>query len=157
MKKAKQASSKRQIDLTTGPITSNLLLFALPFLGSSLIQQLYSTTDLIFAGQFIGTEASAAIGNTTILVTIIIGLFTGLGIGASTYLARLFGEGDQTRVRRGIESTLTLTLVIAVCSVAAGLLLAPGLLRLIHTPDTVFQSALIYLRIYFVGMIPMVF
>ena len=65
-------------DLTEGSIGKLILMFALPLLGSSLIQQMYSTVDLIFVGRFIGKEASAAVGSSDLLVTCIVGLFTGI-------------------------------------------------------------------------------
>jgi len=65
----------RQNNLTHGPVGKSILLFALPLLGSSLIQQLYSTVDLIFVGHLLGTESSAAIGASDLLITCMIGIF----------------------------------------------------------------------------------
>lgn len=67
--------------LTKGSVGKGILLFALPLLGSSLIQQLYSTVDLIFVGQLLGTKASAAIGASGLIVTCMIGFFNGMAVG----------------------------------------------------------------------------
>lgn len=60
-----------------------MLLFALPFLGSSLIQQLYNTVDLIFVGRLLGTDAAAAVGAGSLLITLVLGFFTGMSVGVS--------------------------------------------------------------------------
>ena len=71
--------------LTEGSIWKGILLFALPLLGSSLIQQLYSTVDLIFVGQLLGTKASAAIGASGLIVTCLIGFFNGMAVGTNVF------------------------------------------------------------------------
>ena len=77
--------------LTEGSIWKGILLFALPLLGSSLIQQLYSTVDLIFVGQLLGTKASAAIGASGLIVTCLIGFFNGMAVGTNVFAARHYG------------------------------------------------------------------
>ena len=76
--------------LTEGSIWKGILLFALPLLGSSLIQHLYSTVDLIFVGQLLGTKASAAIGASGLIVTCLIGFFNGMAVGTNVFAARYF-------------------------------------------------------------------
>ena len=66
--------------LTEGNVAKSVVLFALPILGSSLIQQLYSTVDLVFVGQFLGTEASAAVGASSLIITCLVGFFTGMAV-----------------------------------------------------------------------------
>ena len=82
-------------DLTRGPIGRQVFFFALPLLGGSLIQQLYNTVDLIFVGQFLGKSASAAVGAGSLLVTCILGFFTGLGVGVGILAARAFAMGKR--------------------------------------------------------------
>ena len=77
--------------LTEGSIWKGILLFALPLLGSSLIQQLYSTVDLIFVGQLLGTKASAAIGASGMIDNCLIGFFNGMAVGTNVIAARHYG------------------------------------------------------------------
>ena len=85
-----------------------LVKFALPFLGSALIQQLYSTVDLMFAGWYLGSDGVAAIGGTSIIATVIVGIFAGLSVGISTHVARLYGEGSRDKIKRAVGASLLL-------------------------------------------------
>ena len=85
---------KEGVRLTEGAIGKSLFLFALPLFGSSLIQQLYNTVDLIFVGRILGTDASAAVGSGGLVVTCILGLFTGLGVGVGIAAGHAFGADD---------------------------------------------------------------
>lgn len=86
-----ESAKRRGSNLTTGTITRRLVVFAVPLLGASVVQLLYSTVDLIFVGRVLGTRAAAAVGASGLLVTCLVGLFTGLGTGASVLTARYFG------------------------------------------------------------------
>ncbi len=94
--------NQRNEDLTTGPIIQKLLRFALPLLLGTLVQQLYSTVDLIFVGNVIDKTASAAIGASTLLITCLIGFFGGLAVGAGVVIAQSWGE--RLRWRAGSYS-----------------------------------------------------
>ncbi len=80
-------TAARKGDLTKGPVGKQLLLFALPLLGASLIQQLYNTVDLLFVGNLLGKEATAAVGAGSLLTTCIVGFFTGLSIGTGVVVS----------------------------------------------------------------------
>ena len=86
-------------DLTTGSIWRKLSVFAVPLLLSYLVQQLYNTVDLIFAGNLIDANASAAIGMSGMLITCLVGFFGGLSVGAGAVIARAYGGEDYSRLR----------------------------------------------------------
>lgn len=90
--------------LTEGSIWKGILLFALPLLGSSLIQQLYSTVDLIFVGQLLGTKASAAIGASGLIVTCLIGFFNGMAVGTNVFAARHYGAKRFNELKKLIQT-----------------------------------------------------
>ena len=138
--------NQRNEDLTTGPIIQKLLRFALPLLLGTLVQQLYSTVDLIFVGNVIDKTASAAIGASTLLITCLIGFFGGLAVGAGVVIAQSWG------LRRAIGNTAALALAGGVVLALLGWLLAPGYLRLIRTPEEIRANAEAYLRIYFLSL-----
>lgn len=130
-----------------------LIRFALPFLGSALIQQLYSTTDLIFAGWFLGSDGVAAIGGTSIIATVIIGIFTGLGVGISTHVARLYGEKNFEKIKRAVGASLVLIAILSAVFVFLLELFAGRMLSFMHIPDRILLSALVYLRIYSLSVV----
>lgn len=146
----------RTRNLTEGKPWKIIVLFALPLLGSSLIQQMYSTVDLIFVGQFIGKEASAAVGSSDLLVTCIVGLFTGISVGSGVVAAQAFGQGDKKTLHRVIQTAFFFGLMGALVLMAAAICLAPTFLRWLDTPGEVFPMALTYLRIYFAGIFGLV-
>ena len=90
--------------LTEGSIWKGILLFALPLLGSSLIQHLYSTVDLIFVGQLLGTKASAAIGASGLIVTCLIGFFNGMAVGTNVFAARHYGAKRFNELKKLIQT-----------------------------------------------------
>lgn len=139
-------------DLTTGPIWKKLALFALPLLLSSLVQQLYNTVDLIFAGNLIDSGASAAIGMSGMLVSCLVGFFGGMSVGAGVVIARLYGRHDYIGLRTAIHSTVAFSAIASVVLMAAGEALTPLYLRLVRTPEGLLTMATAYLRIYFLSM-----
>ena len=140
--------AKETIDLTEGPIGSQLIRFALPLFLGSLLQLLYNTVDLIFAGQFLGKEASAAVGATSLIVTCILGFFTGMSVGVGVVIAKAVGEGNSHKVHRAVHTAAGMTILFAVLFTAAGLLITPVALRWMDTPKDILASALVYLRLY---------
>ena len=139
-------------DLTRGPILAKIILFALPLLGSSLIQLLYSTVDLIFVGQFLGTEAAASIGASDLLITCLVGFFTGMAIGTNVITARYFGAGDREKLKRLIRTVFLAGFFGGILLVIFAELFAPYFLRLMGTPDKIYGLAMRYLRIYILSM-----
>ena len=144
-------------DLTTGSIWKKIVLFALPLLLSSLVQQLYNTVDLIFAGNLIDSNASAAIGMSGMLITCLVGFFGGMSVGAGVVIARSYGNEDYDGLRRAIHSTVALCGIGSILLLVLGEVLTPIYLRLVHTPDALLSMAMEYLRIYFISMPAIVF
>lgn len=142
--------------LTEGVIWKQLLLFALPLLGSSFIQQLYNTVDLLFAGNMIGKEATAAVGAGSLVITCIVGFFTGLSVGTGVVVSQAVGADDRQRVDRTIHTAMGLSLLGGAILTAAGILLSRSVLIWMDTPEEILDSAVSYIRIYFLSMIPLV-
>ncbi len=139
-------------DLTRGNPPKVIFLFALPLLFSFLVQQLYSTVDLIFVGRFIGKEASSAVGSGDLLITCIVGLFTGISVGSSVVAAQAFGGKDRKTLKKLIQTCYTFGLAGAAAVFLIGELMAPQFLRWLNAPEDVFPLALLYLRIYFISV-----
>ncbi|MCI8506743.1 MAG: MATE family efflux transporter [Lachnospiraceae bacterium] len=141
-------------DLTKGVIWQQLVLFALPFLFSNLLQQFYSTADAAIVGQSVGAGALAAIGSCDRLVFLLINLFVGVSTGASIAVSQAFGRKDESALFCTVHSAVTLGLLSGAFLTLVGILLAPKLLVVMNTPEDVLPMAEDYIRIYFMGMIP---
>lgn len=141
-------------DLTTGPIGRTLLLFALPTLGSSVVQSLNGSINAIWIGQFLGARALAATTNANIIMFLLVAATFGFGMAATILIGQNMGRRDVDAARRVLGAALGLFLVISVLTVIVGWLAAPAILRALSTPDDVYPLALAYLRIIFVAMPP---
>ena len=142
----------RTIDLTKGPIIRSIIAFSVPLLLSSVLQQLYSTVDLLFVSNVLGVNATAALGISTLLISCLIGLFNGLSVGANVVVAIAFGKNGSS-VHRVIASSLLLGAVGGLVLSVAGFFLAPFFIEVMKTPPSSVDDALVYLRTYFVAMV----
>ena len=143
-------------DLTQGPIRKQLISFALPLFAGSLIQLLYNTVDLMFVGRILGSEASASVGASSLIVTCILGAFTGLSVGVGVVTAKAVGSGDTGKLNQIIHCAAGLTCVLSLVFTVLGLIMAPEILRWIQTPADVMESATAYLRLYLLSLISIV-
>ena len=142
--------------LTKGSVGKGILLFALPLFGSSLIQQLYSTVDLIFVGQLLGTKASAAIGASGLIVTCMIGFFNGMAVGTNVFAARHYGARRFEQLKKLIQTIFWTGIIGGFFLTVIGLVLSPVFLTWMGTPESIFPLAVRYLRIYMASMISVV-
>ncbi|MCD7717422.1 MAG: MATE family efflux transporter [Lachnospiraceae bacterium] len=143
-------------DLTDGNILKGFLLFALPLLFGSLFQQLYSTVDLLYIGNFMGKNSAAAVGASGIVVTCMIGLFTGISVGAGVVASHFWGAGEKERVKRCICNSLLFALIGGCVLAALSELMSGWMLRALNTPDSILTEALVYIRIYIFAIVPMI-
>ena len=143
-------------DLTEGPIAKKLILFALPLLVGSLVQQLYNTVDLIYVGNFIGKSASAAIGASSLLITCLVGFFGGMSVGSGVVISQIFGAKDYKQLSKAVHNTLALSLAGGLALMAIGYVVAPWFIRVINTPESIRTAAVGYLRIYFLSFFSVV-
>ena len=138
-------------DMTSGNIAKQVLLFALPLMLGNVFQMLYNTVDSIVVGQFVSTEALAAVGSTTMIVNMLVFFFNGFSIGASVVIGIHFGAKNEEKLHRAVETTIMATFIMCVLFTAIGCLGVKPMLRFMSTPDDVFSDATVYLRIYFAG------
>lgn len=142
--------------MTRGPIYPQIVGFALPLLWGQLFQQLYNMVDSIVVGNFVGTNALAAVTSSSPIVLIFVGFFVGTFSGAGVVIAKHFGAGNEEGVHRAIHTSVALGLAAGLLLTAVGVILTPTILRWMGTPGDVFKEAVIYLRIYFAGALSVV-
>lgn len=146
----KSVSSTR--DMTEGSIPKLLMLFAIPLMFGNLFQMLYNTVDSIVVGNFVGTEALAAIGATTLICNMAVFFFNGFAVGAGVVIGHCFGAHNEKELHKAVETTMAITLILSVVFTILGILLVNPLLNMMRTPADVFDEAAVYLRIYFGGI-----
>ena len=139
-------------DMTSGSIVRQIILFSLPLMLGNVFQMLYNTVDSIVVGNFVGKEALAAVGSTTMIVNMLVFFFNGFSVGAGVVIAQHFGARDMERLHTAIETTMCMTFVLCGLFTAVGILSVRPMLRLMSTPDDVLEDSVTYLTIYFWGM-----
>ena len=136
--------------ITEGVIWKQILLFFFPILLGSLFQQLYNTADAVIVGRCAGKEALSAVGGSTASVLgIFVGFFMGISSGATVVAAHFYGGKQEEKVSRTVHTSLLISLCAGVLFGILGIVFAPGMLRLLQTPENIYDASLGYLRIYF--------
>ena len=138
----------------TGSIPKTLLLFFLPIWLGTFFQQLYNTVDAVVVGNFVGTNALAAVGATTPFVQLLVGFFTGLCSGSSVVISQSYGAGNRKLVSRQVHTSVAMALLGGSFLMVLGLVISRPALQAMGTPANILDAATLYLQIYFLGMIP---
>ena len=146
---------KREIDMLNGPLVKGILLFAMPLMLSNLLQIGLNAADTIIVGKFSGQHALAAVGATGSIINLVVSLFNGIAIGANILIASLIGKGDRHLIKDGVHTSYFIAIVGGVVLMIAGSILTMPLLHLINTPDDIISLSALYMRIYFVGALPL--
>ena len=139
-------------NMTEGSIAGQVILFALPLMLGNVFQMLYNTVDSIVVGNFVGTQALAAVGSTTMIVNMMVFFFNGFSTGAGVVIANYFGARNLKALHKAIETTMAATFVLSVLFTLAGVAAVRPMLRFMATPEDVFGEATTYLRIYIGGI-----
>lgn len=137
--------------MTEGVIWKQLIWFSVPLLIGNLFQQLYNTVDSIVVGNFIGSEALAAVGSSNALINLIIGMFIGIATGAGVIISQYYGARDVQKMEWAVHTSMTLSLIGGVILIVLGISLSPLILQWMGTPEEVMPNSVLYLRIYFAG------
>lgn len=140
-------------DLTQGVVWKKLLVFFLPIAAGTCIQQLYNAVDGLIVGRFVGTEALAAVGGSSAqIVNLLIGFFVAITSGASVVIAQVYGANRQRDVQLAAGNAIAVFSLLGVLLMLFGLIFSPAMLRLLKTPADTLEDAILYLRIYFIGV-----
>ena len=144
-----------ELDMASGSVLIKMLKFTLPLICSSILQILFNVTDIIVIGRFAGASSLAAVGSNTALINLITNLFIGLSIGTNVVVARYSGAKDSKNISKTVHTSIMLGILSGLILTIIGLFGARFFLRLMLTPKDVLPKATTYLRIYFLGMVPM--
>ena len=146
------APSRGSRDLTTGPIARTLLVFALPTLGSNILQSLNGSINSIWVGRFLGENALAATSNANLVLFLALAAVFGFGLAATILVGQNMGRRDIEGARRAMGTAVGLFVVASTVVAFAGYLAAPAILHMLATPPASVPLAEAYLRVIFVGM-----
>lgn len=140
------------MDMTSGPLANNILLFSLPLIASGILQQSFNVVDVAVIGNYADKSAIAAVGSNGPIISIIVNLFIGVSVGANAVIARFIGEGRADEVRDSVSTVAWTSIVSGVLLLLIGCSLSRPILELMSAPPDVIDLANRYLKIYFVGM-----
>lgn len=144
---------KRIIDMTMGSPLRVIILFGLPILVGSILQQLYNMVDSIVVGNYVGANALAAVGATSNVARFLVSGTTGLTTGASIVVAQLVGGKRFESVKPALSTALILSLVLSITISIVGIALSRYLCVITKVPEEILEDAVVYLRIYMVGFV----
>ena len=147
--------AKRQLDMLHGSIWNKLPLFAFPVAATAILEQLFNASDIAVVGNFTGagkTVAVAAVGANSSIIALIVNLFVGIALGANVVIANAIGRDDQEAVKKAVHTSIVVAFLGGILVAVVGEFAAAPLLHSLNVPDDVFDSALLYLRIYLLGM-----
>ena len=140
-------------DLTRGPISRSLILFALPMMAGNLLQQFYNIADTLIVGRVLGADALAAVGSAYTLMTFLTSIFLGLSMGSGALFSIYRGRGDDASLRAGVVHAFGLILGVTLVLNAAVYAFLEPILTFLRVPETIRGGMRIYLRIIFAGLI----
>ena len=140
--------------ITEGSIFGQLLLFFFPLLFGTFFQQLYNTADAMVVGRFVGKQALAAVGgSTSTLINLLVGFFVGLSSGATVVISQFYGARKADKVHWAVHTSIAFSVIGGIIFMIVGLVGSPWALEAMKTPEDVMGHAVVYIRIYFLGII----
>ena len=145
----------KDIDMLNGSIWNMIPRYALPVAMTSILEQLFNASDIAVVGNFTGangTTAVAAVGANSSIIGLLVNLFVGIALGANVVIANAIGHNDNNTVHRAVHTSVIMSVVCGIMVTVIGELVAGSLLKSLNVPDDVFPYALLYLRIYLLGM-----
>ena len=139
--------------MTEGSVVKNILFFSVPLILGNLLQQLYNTVDSIIVGNYVGSNALAAIGSSTSLVYLLIAFSQGVSVGAGVVISQRLGQKNKEGVQTSVHTALALAVILEIILTVGGILFSKEILLWMNTPEEVLTDAVTYLRLYSAGMV----
>ncbi len=138
--------------MTEGSIFQKILFFSIPLILGNLLQQLYNTADSVMVGNFVGSNALAAVGASSSMIYLLIAFSQGAAVGAGVIVAQYLGAGDKKSVSDAVHTSLVIAGILGIVLTIAGIVLSRQLLEWMKTPEEVMEQAVTYFRLYSTGM-----
>lgn len=145
-------SATRKINMLEGSLWDKLIVFALPLAFTGLLQQLYNAADVAVLGRFVSDLAVAAVGNNVPVFGLIISFCMGLSIGVNVVVARALGMKNDQKASEAVRTSFITAIVFGIFALLIGQAFANSAMDWLDVPEEVRDYALIYLRVYLLGM-----
>ncbi len=146
---------QKQMDITEGPIGAKIIQYAVPLAATGLLQQLFNAADLAVVGQLpgdFGKSAMAAVGGNAPVIGLLVNLFVGIALGSNVIIANAIGQKDHKTASKAVHTSIIFAVFGGILLAVLGELIAGNVVKLLDVPADVFDMAVKYLRIYFLGM-----
>lgn len=144
--------SSTSLDMLHGPLLKKMIIFAMPLALGSVFQQLFNMVDTAVVGQFASSEALAAVGANGAVVNLFVNFFVGISVGSSALIANYIGGGNEKNISKGVYTSISIALICGFFLAMCVQFMAEPLLLLMGTPENIMDLAVLYLRIYAIGM-----
>lgn len=142
--------------LLSGSIWKGIVSFAIPLFLGNLFQQLYNTVDSLIVGNFLGSDALAAVSSSGSLIFLLVGFFNGIAMGAGVVISKYFGARDYENLKKAVHTDVAFGLAAGALLTIIGIFLAPQILVWMGTPESVLPNSITYFRTYFAGSLAFV-
>lgn len=151
--KQSSAFSNSEELMTEGVIWKKILLFSIPLILGNLLQQMYNTVDSVIVGNYVGSNALAAVGASTFLISLLIAFSMGASTGAGIVVSQFLGAGNRKGINISVHTALAISVVLGLFLSIVGIVFSPQILTLMGTPEEVMPDSVIYLKIYSGGLV----
>ena len=148
-----QPQQKKTLLMTEGSIWKSILLFSVPLILGNLLQQLYNTADSIIVGNFLGSNALAAVGSSGSPIYLLIGFSQGVAVGAGVVVSQYLGAKDKKETRIAVHTSLAIAVILGLILTVGGIAVSRSLLIWMNTPEEVLGDAVTYMKLYFGGVL----
>ena len=148
-----QPQQKKTLLMTEGSIWKSILLFSVPLILGNLLQQLYNTADSIIVGNFLGSNALAAVGSSGSPIYLLIGFSQGVAVGAGVVVSQYLGAKDKRETRIAVHTSLAIAVILGLILTVGGIAVSRSLLVWMNTPEEVLGDAVTYMKLYFGGVL----
>jgi len=145
-------SKNHDMDMCSGPLFRKILIFALPIVAMNILQLMFNAADMITVGQFSGKEALAAVGATGALINLIVNTFMGLSVGTAVIVAQDYGADRVLDLSDSVNTSIAISVISGLVVMVIGLVFCEPMLLLMGTPEDILDLAVLYMKIYFLGV-----
>ena len=152
-------NSTKKMDMLNGSIWNKIPMYALPVAATGILEQLFNASDIAIVGNFASSDrtvAIAAVGANSPIIGVILNLFIGISLGTNVVIANAIGRKDRKDVERAVHTSVLAAFIGGLLVTLLGEFFIKNLLSMLHVPEDVFPYALLYIRIYLLGM-PVIF
>ncbi len=146
-----KSNSSYAIDMCSGPMSGKIFKFVIPVMLSGILQLLFNAADIIVVSRYCGDESLAAVGSTSSLINLMVGLFIGMSTATNIIAARLLGERNFDKLQRVVHTSILVSIICGVALMIFGLVFSRKALMLMGSPEEVIGLSTLYLKIYFIG------